>query len=244
MRHALLLAVGVAAVSGAGAAELTTLENRWLRGALPVLEYAREQRLPVDIVVQPQNAAGLSPLALGFVDGRCKLVLSMRGNAQAEALLDGLAVPLASAVIETVVAHEVGHCWRHVQGAWTAPAAAGRGDVAEQRREMEATRQEEGYADLVGLAWTQRRHATQYGAVHAWLRGQRGGDGAPTGNHHDTGAWLALAVDGRVFDASLATPFEQAQALLLQAPTLASLAAPRGGPCCGPAEPDPRKTLD
>jgi hypothetical protein len=220
MRKGLLLAAGIAAVSGVGAAELTTLENRWLRGALPVLQYARAQQLPVDIVVQPQHAVGLSPLALGFVDGRCKLVLSMRGNAQAEALLDGLAAPLATAVIETVVAHELGHCWRHVQGAWTAPAVNADSDAAAQRREMAATRHEEGYADLVGLAWTQRRHAAHYSAVHAWLRGQRGGDGAPAGSHHDTAAWLALATDGGVFDASLATPFEQAQALLAKTKAL------------------------
>jgi hypothetical protein len=31
---------------------------------------------------------GAAPLALGFVDGRCKLVLSMRGNAEAQSTLD------------------------------------------------------------------------------------------------------------------------------------------------------------
>jgi len=36
--------------------------------------------LPLDIVVQPQPTPGKAPLALAFVDGRCKLVLSMREN--------------------------------------------------------------------------------------------------------------------------------------------------------------------
>ena len=47
-------------------------------------------------------------------------------------LLDGLAAPLASAVIETVVAHEIGHCWRHVQGDWSAAPAPAADRVAQR----------------------------------------------------------------------------------------------------------------
>ena len=41
-------------VSAVSAAELTPLEQRWLGAAMPVLDYSRSIRLPIDVVVQPQ----------------------------------------------------------------------------------------------------------------------------------------------------------------------------------------------
>ena len=112
-----LAAASLAAVPSWG---LTETETRWLSAATPVLAYAEQARLPLDVVVQPQNAPGKAPLAMAFVDGRCKLVLSMRGNPQAEAALASVAAPLQPTVIEAMAAHELGHCWRHLQGAWHA----------------------------------------------------------------------------------------------------------------------------
>ena len=77
------------------AAELTDTENRWLKGAWPVIAFAREAKLPLDIVVQPQPTPGAAPLALAFVDGRCKLVLSMRGNPAARSTLEYIDTPSA-----------------------------------------------------------------------------------------------------------------------------------------------------
>jgi len=42
-------------------------------------------------------------------------------------------------------------------------------DLARQVRDMRETRREEGFADLVGLAWTQTHHPSQYAPVYAWL---------------------------------------------------------------------------
>ena len=43
--------------SAAGlAGELTPTEVRWLQGVAPVVAYAKENRIPLDIVVQPQDA--------------------------------------------------------------------------------------------------------------------------------------------------------------------------------------------
>jgi hypothetical protein len=61
------------AVAPAAAAELTALETRWLEGIWPVVRFAKASQLPLDIIVQPQDAPGAAPLALGFIDGRCKL---------------------------------------------------------------------------------------------------------------------------------------------------------------------------
>lgn len=75
-----LAALAVFLPVSAAAADLTATETRWLQGAWPVVSWARETRLPLDIVVQPQPTPGTPPLAMAFVDGRCKLVLSMRGS--------------------------------------------------------------------------------------------------------------------------------------------------------------------
>ena len=194
------------------ASALSPLETRWLKAAAPVVSYAREQGLPLDIVVQPQDAQGSVPLALGFEGGRCKLVLSMRGNAQAEAVLQGVPSARQGLMIATMAAHEIGHCQRYAQGDWHAlprgfvERGSARGDVREQRE----THREEGYADLVALAWVHARHRDDYQEVLAWMRSVR-----QAGGSHDTQAWLALAAGSAVFDTAQ-TPFEQADRLWRQ----------------------------
>lgn len=220
-----LLAAGLLAslANAANAAALTDTEARWLAAAMPVLNYALAQQMPIDVVVQPQPAAGLSPLAMAFVEGRCKLVLSMRGHAAAESMLHDVDAELQGAVIEAMAAHEVGHCWRHLQGAWNSlpagfsevPSVAGderSAELAQLRRDMRATRREEGFADLVGLAWTLRQRPQQYAQVHAWFERQRRHQAVP-GSHHDTRAWVRLATDRGAFDSATANPFAQAHAL-------------------------------
>lgn len=198
-------------------ANLTELEQRWLQGAWPVVTWARAEKLPLDIVVQPQPSPEAAPLTMAFVDGRCKLVLSMRGNDEAQATLARTPAPLREAAIELMAAHEIGHCRRHLDGAWLGTPA---GFVAHEPQglpetlrnawaQMQATRREEAYADLVGLAWTRRHHAQDYAQLHAWLVAERSRDHVP-GDHHDTLAWIAGAADEH-FDGP--TIFAAAQAL-------------------------------
>lgn len=206
-----LFAAAVAAAllpSPARAAELSPTETRWLQGAAPVIHFAREAGLPLDVVVQPQPTPGNAPLGLAFVNGRCKLVLSMRGNAEAEATLARIEPALLDATLELMAAHELGHCRRYLDGAWygvPAGFAASRPpeglsrDLQSAYAEMKAVRREEGYGDLVGLAWTRRHRPAQYAALHAWLVRERSpapaGDALP-GSHHDTLAWVVLARQG------------------------------------------------
>ena len=108
---------------GARAAQLTELETRWLQAGAPVIAYAREQRLPLDVVVEPQARPGDAPLAMGFLKSRCKLVLALRGNPAGEDTLARIEPALLQPVLEAMFAHELGHCWRYVHGAWhTLPA--------------------------------------------------------------------------------------------------------------------------
>ncbi len=185
------------------AAELSATEQRWLQGIQPVLAYARAAGLPLDIVVQPQPTPGNAPLALAFVDGRCKLVFSMRGNPEAQATLDRIEPVLLDPILELMAAHELGHCRRYRDGHWhglpagfvaSVPEAVG-AELKPAYADMQATRREEGYGDLVGLAWTQRRHPQHYAALQAWLVAERSRELIP-GSHHDTLAWVRLAGTG------------------------------------------------
>jgi hypothetical protein len=222
-RHALVAAALSQAIvlafahAPARAAELTPVEARWLQGALPVLQHARAGGLPLDVVVQPQPAAGEAPLAMAYLEARCKLTLTMRGNPAAQATLDDAGPALRDGVLELMAAHEVGHCLRHVNGRWhQLPAGASHAPqpaatLPESRRadlaQMRATRLEEAYADLAGLAWIAHMRPAQYAQLHGWLVRERSADLLP-GSHHDTLAWLRLAEDPNVL-VGTRHPFER-----------------------------------
>ena len=207
----------------AAAAQLTEVESRWLQAGAAVLAYAKQQQLPIDIIVQPQAQPGAVPLAMGFDGGRCKLVLTMRGNPAAEDVLQSVPAAQRALMIEAMTAHEVAHCWRYAQGAWhSVPSgfqertvdAAQPPEIQKLTQELRETRREEGFADLAALAWVQRSHPGQYAQVYGWLRQVRA---AQPDSHvsHDTEAWLALASSGAAF-AGGGTPFEQARSLWKQ----------------------------
>jgi hypothetical protein len=130
----------------------------------------------------------------------------VRGNPDTETALAHIEPALLPAIVEAMFAHEVGHCWRYVHGTWHAwPAgfhdvadAAGDPAFVEERRFMRDTRREEGYADLVGLAWTLSRRSEQYPQVLAWLEAYRA-DQPVDGAHHDMRVWIRLARDPRAF---------------------------------------------
>ncbi|MBE0546224.1 MAG: hypothetical protein IH627_00920 [Rubrivivax sp.] len=193
----------VLAASSCLAADLTEIEVRWLKGVWPVVVFAHTAKLPLDIIVQPQATPGAAPLALGFIDGRCKLVLSMRGNSEAQATLDRIEPDLLDATLELMAAHELGHCHRYLEGSWLSlPAGFAASEPAglsanlrESYRNMKAVRLEEGYADLVGLAWARQHHRQKHQRLLTWLIAERSRDLIP-GSHHDTLAWIQMAGDG------------------------------------------------
>jgi hypothetical protein len=205
------------AVSSANAAELTPLEKRWLAAAYPVLEYARSQQLPIDIVVQPQAGPDDVPLAMGFADKRCKLVMSLRGNPDAEKVLAGVAPDAQQELIEAMAAHEIAHCWRYAHGAWH-ELPAGFVEVGDETaadpsllaasKAMREMRREEGYADLVALAWIRHSHPTDYVRVHDWLDKVRAVQPVARSGH-DTRVWVKLAEDAGSFGPA-DQPFEDA----------------------------------
>jgi hypothetical protein len=201
-------------------ASLTAQETRWLRAAGPVLAYSQRLQLPIDIVVQPKARPGDVPMAMGFDGKRCKLVLSLRGNPQAEAVLDRIAEAERGLMIEAIAAHEIGHCWRYAHGVWHAlPAGFVEPGVRKlasassltRAKTMRESRREEGYADLVALAWTGRNHPAHYARVFGWLESLRARQPVARGAH-DTRAWVGLARDAGAFERT-GTPFDAAAAL-------------------------------
>jgi hypothetical protein len=203
--------------------ELTATEQRWLAGATPVVAWALHQGMPLEVLVLPQAKAGDAPLALGYTDeGGCQLVFAMRGNPAAEQTLQAIPPALLQPVLEAMTAHEIGHCWRHRDGAFSRlptgfndspDAIESRQPTAELAaiaREMRVTRREEAFADLVGLAWTRRHHADNWVDVLAWFDHARA-DETERG-FHDTRHWLKLAHEPQAFTSDEG-PFQQAMVL-------------------------------
>lgn len=190
----------------AGAADLTAEEIRWLKAAAPVLAYSQTLQLPVDITVQPQARPNDVALAMGFADGRCKLVLSLRGNPHAGEVFVGVPHDQQDVLIETMAAHEIGHCWRYARHDWHAVPAGfvPMGTVVAERRE-------EAWADLAALAWVQLRHPGQYRQVYRWMGALRASTPL-SGGSHDTRDWLDLADDPRRFG-DITQPFADVDAL-------------------------------
>jgi hypothetical protein len=212
----------LAAHGAPAAADLTDTERRWLTGATPPVAWALKQGMPIDIVVLPQAQPGAAPLAMGYEEGRCKLVFAMRGNPAAESTLAAIPASLLQATLEAMTAHEIGHCQRHRSGAFDSlpGGLTDKPDMIETSqptaelqaiaREMRITRREEAYADLVGLAWTHAHHADQFAQVLTWFDAARS-DETPR-SFHDTRHWLQLAHAADAF-ADSAAPFEQAAAM-------------------------------
>jgi len=220
MSKPFLFAALLCAAASAHASRLTTQETKWLHAAAPVLDYAKSIALPVDIIVQPKAAPGAVPLAMGFAEGRCKLVLTMRGNPEAEQVLDDVPLAEQGLLIEAMTVHELAHCWRYAQGEWHAlPAGffeSGRETshdpaMLAASKAMRDTRREEGFADLAALAWVQRTQPAEYARVHHWLSAVRDAVAVPRSGH-DTRVWVRLAENGRDLESGT-TPFDAAEVL-------------------------------
>jgi hypothetical protein len=216
----LLLCLALLPTLGWAQSALTETETRWLRAGAGVIAYAKQSGLPVDIVVQPEARPEDVPLAMGFQQERCKLVLTLRGNPGAEAIFSSVPAEQQALMIEAMMAHELGHCWRYAQGDWhklpggfveSELKIADDPALEETARSLRDTRREEGFSDLVALAWMQGRHPDQYQAVYTWMRQVRG-DHADGFGSHDTLDWLALAADGTAF-ATAGNPFQNADSL-------------------------------
>jgi hypothetical protein len=116
-------------------------------------------RFRTRMVIDAQD--GDSPVAMGYEDGTCTLVVRVRGNSLYQRLIlarDGRPRDLK---LRAILAHEMGHCFRHffASGARAAPGSADR----RQRRDSEDQ------ADLFALAWAAIYNPAEYDEVRAYL---------------------------------------------------------------------------
>lgn len=204
----------------AGESSLTAQETYWLQSALPVLTYAKEMGLPISITVQPQAAPEATPVALGMANGVCKLIFSMRGNELVETLLEGVPTDEQGFMIEAILAHEIGHCWRHVHSKWES-VPEGYKEPAEKKGiskdllvKIKAARiqqREEGYADLVALFWIKKNHPSAFAHVYEWLLNKREKTAAQSIYNTNNTTEFLKAVQSMMTIEANETPFYRAQ---------------------------------
>lgn len=164
---------------------LTALEREWLAASGPALSHALSLGLPIRISVQPTSGAGFSPLSMGFADGVCRFVVSLRENPAAEASLLGAPPESRALLIGAMAFHEIAHCWRDVKGLWgSSPSGPLLGDQAQLS--------EEAFADLAALAWVWTERPAHAPQVQAWIEAVRS-EGSLSMERHRTLPWVVLA---------------------------------------------------
>ena len=180
--------------AGAGnACAQAASEAQWIAAARQAVDFGRAQGLAIDLLVESGNGlSGHTPIGVWNENGRCTLVVSARDNPSAERLSAMIAPELRQLFLDGAAIHEVGHCYRRLNGqytsrkplpivAWIAPVRAWF-----TRRVLA----EEVFADMTEIAWLARYHPARYDAVLAEIQKVRTAFREPK---HDTLPWLEIA---------------------------------------------------
>jgi hypothetical protein len=130
---------------------------------------ARPLGIAFETLVADDAQEGNSPMAMGFDAGTCTLVVRIRNNPLYKALVmaqDGHSKALK---LRAILAHEMGHCFRHYfrQGDME-PA-----QPVSARARMRARRESEVQADRFALAWTAIYRSEDYDGVLEYLQKMR-----------------------------------------------------------------------
>jgi hypothetical protein len=175
----LLAAAGPACAAGAS-------EAQWIAAAEKAVAFGQAQGLPISLHVEKGNdLPGHTPIGIWNENGRCTLVVSAHGNPTAVRVTEMVAPDVLDLFLEGAAIHEVGHCYRRLNGypanerllpvvAWIA------------RR----IRTEEVFADMTEVAWLARYHPARFDAVMDEILKVRTRFREPK---HDTLAWLEIA---------------------------------------------------
>jgi hypothetical protein len=189
-RGAALALVLAAASLPAAAHEVA--EERWIAAARHAVAFGRAHGLPMALEVERGNGlSGHTPIGIWDDGARCTLVVSARDNPTAQRLGAMIEPGLLDLFLQGAAIHEVGHCYRRLNGyphkkllpavAWLAPL----------RHWMTSrTRTEEAFADMTEIAWLARYHPENFDAMVAQITRVRTRFLEPK---HDTLAWLNIA---------------------------------------------------
>lgn len=178
--------------------DFTALESKWIKNIDPVVRYGLEQKLKITVAVNVNVKNGISPIG---IDTSCKFILNFRDNKAALDLEDSIPDEIYKPVSEAIAAHELAHCWRSINGLYGVlpPGIMDTASLDDEKvKKIRLERREEGFADLVGLAWVQSRYSAQtYAEVLEWFKEFRS-DPDYSGDSHDTRVWLELAGDMKI----------------------------------------------
>lgn len=209
---ALLLAIALA-----GTAQAQTQDTPgWEQVAVEMVQRPEFEALPLQIRSPRSPSHGGSPVEMQIQAGQCQLLLRTRGNPVAELLLAHAAPEDRTLWMQTVIVHEIAHCWRwqdnapalHQLAALTSSASTDPRAASQMTRQMQT---EESFADVAALAWVARAAPERLDRMLQAFQRLRGNLRLSNGPH-DTRAALAR-VQREGFAPGLA-PFQAAAALL------------------------------
>lgn len=179
-----LLCANVPALASEGS------EQQWIAAARHAVAFGKAHGL--DIVMEVEQGNGLSghtPVGVWNENGRCTLVVSVRGNPTARRLEAMIDPPLLELFLQGAAMHEVGHCYRRLNGyphnEKLLPVVAWIGPVRDWF--MRRIRTEEAFADMTEIAWLARYHPERFDAMVEQIQRVRRRFLEPK---HDTLAWL------------------------------------------------------
>lgn len=194
-----LAALALLGAGGAAAAEAS--EARWIAAAEQAVAFGKAHGLNIVLEVERGNGlSGHTPIGLWNQDGQCTLVVSARDNPTAQRLSEMIAPELLDLFLQGAAIHEVGHCYRRLNGyphnekllpivAWMKPV-----------RDWFTRRilTEEAFADMTEIAWLARYHPERFDAMIEQIQRVRTRFREPK---HDTLPWLEIARRDGAIDA-------------------------------------------
>lgn len=206
---ALLSAFGLALLAAVGPARAEPAASAptpdWEQVATEMIQRPEFEALPLQVRLPRGMSLGGSPVEMQFQAGQCILNLRTRGNPVADLLVQQVDAPDRTLWMQTVIAHEIAHCWRwqehqpalHQLAALTAPSADPRGAAAHLQRQLHA---EESFADVAALAWVRRVAPSRYDAMLDAFQRLRGNMRLSAGPHDTRAALGRLRREGFAAD--------------------------------------------
>lgn len=158
----------VLAFGNAGAHEMTADERQIAAEFSAMAAVAGPLGITFRTVVVDDVRDGDTPLALGYEDGTCTLVVQVRDNALYKALVLARDGRPKEVKLRAILAHEMGHCFRHYFD--NAPAGNADAPAVSARAHLRERHESEVQADRFALAWTAIYRPEEYDDVLAYLR--------------------------------------------------------------------------
>ena len=188
----------------------------WEQVAAEMVQRPEFEALPLQIRPPRGQSLGGSPVEVQIQAGQCLLNLRTRGNPAAEMLLAQAAQEDRTLWMQTVIVHEIAHCWRwqdnasalHQLASLTSSASTDPRAASQVTRQMQA---EESFADVAALAWVARMAPERLDRMLQAFQRLRGNLRLSNGPHDTRAALVRVQREG--FAPGLA-PFQAATALL------------------------------